>query len=241
MFLGSVNAIKERGGLAEDAAEVRPAALASLQGHLTSLQDPLAFAQAAVCRWHSRLTGSNNSRLQVCVAMAMRRRAANAPDDSLHFADRFYRELKTRLTPLDKQSAAYTLISKMLATGSPQLKLDGILSVERAGENGRFAAFTRLPNRMLLWRGMRSTSVPSVLFQGFKVPSAEAPALMHMFGKGLYFSACASEASKACCLSERNASGVMAVCEVALGERHAATRPSFMRRAPHGTHSVVGR
>jgi hypothetical protein len=38
-------------------------------------------------------------------------------------------------------------------------------------------------NRMLLWKGIRSTSVPSILAQGFRVPPAEAPSLMHMFGK----------------------------------------------------------
>lgn len=42
-------------------------------------------------------------------------------------------------------------------------------------------------------------------------------------------------------MTSANPTGVIAICEVALGERHDTTRPSFLRRAPHGTHSVHGR
>lgn len=42
-------------------------------------------------------------------------------------------------------------------------------------------------------------------------------------------------------MTEASPSGVIAICEVALGEQHSVTRPSIMRRAPHGTHSVYGK
>jgi len=90
---------------------------------------------------------------EVCVSMAMRRRAANAPDTSVHFADRFYKELRTRLFPLPKESANYSLIQRMLTNTGPAqdapftLRLDSVLSVTRAGEGGRFAAFSRLPKK----------------------------------------------------------------------------------------------
>lgn len=87
------------------------------------------------------------------MSVAMRRRAANAPDISLHFADRFYRELKTRLYPLPTEGSNYALIERMLTNTGPAhdskytLHLDGVISVTRAGEGGRFAAFSRLPNK----------------------------------------------------------------------------------------------
>ena len=60
-------------------------------------------------------------------------------------------------------------------------------------------------------------------------------------GKGIYFSSSAAVASRDCSLTEASPSGVIAICEVALGEQHSVTRPSIMRRAPHGTHSVYGK
>jgi hypothetical protein len=56
---------------------------------------------------------------------------------------------------------------------------------QRAGESGRYAAFSRLPNKMLLFKGTRMTSVASVLSQGLRTPPAEAPTAAYILGMKL--------------------------------------------------------
>jgi len=52
-----------------------------------------------------------------------------------------------------------------------------------------------LHNKFLLWIGVKATSLASVLRNGLKVPPSEAPSTPYAFGKGIYFTDCASKAT----------------------------------------------
>ena len=122
-----------------------------------------------------------------------------------------------------------------------ELSLENVYAINCAGAEARYAPFKRLPNRMLLWKGARQSSMASILSQGLNVPTPEAPSASYPFGKGIYLQDSAALAAQHCHLSGHNDDGLLLLCEVALGSSKEETRPSCMRRAPHAYHSVIGR
>jgi poly [ADP-ribose] polymerase len=55
------------------------------------------------------------------------------------------------------------------------------------------------------------------LFQGLRIAPPEAPVTGYMFGKGIYFADMVSKSANYCSTSRKNSTGLMLLCEVALG------------------------
>ena len=81
---------------------------------------------------------------------------------------------------------------------------------------GRFAERT-VSNRTLLWHGSRLTNWVSILKQGLRIAPPEAPVTGYMFGKGVYFADCFTKSANYCFVNGKGR-GVLALCEVELGE-----------------------
>ena len=87
---------------------------------------------------------------------------------------------------------------------------------------------------MLLWHGSRLTNFVGILSQGLRIAPPEAPVSGYMFGKGVYFADMCSKSANYCCTSRDNPTGILLLCEVALGnmneklhaDYHAANLPS---------------
>lgn len=116
-----------------------------------------------------------------------------------------------------------------------------VYKVRRHGEDKRYNAFKKLPNRKLLWHGSRLTNFAGIIsqvcfvinnsnnlkildyfvlfynLQGLRIAPPEAPATGYMFGKGIYFADMVSKSANYCCTSPNNPIGLMLLCEVALG------------------------
>ena len=71
---------------------------------------------------------------------------------------------------------------------------------------------------MLLWHGSRLTNYVGILSQGLRIAPPEAPVTGYMFGKGVYFADMVSKSAQYCFTTRENNTGLMLLCDVALGE-----------------------
>lgn len=93
-----------------------------------------------------------------------------------------------------------------------------VFTIKRYGEEKRFKPFKKLHNRKLLWHGSRTTNFAGILSQGLRIAPPEAPVTGYMFGKGIYFADMVSKSANYCCTNSTNPTGLMLLCDVALGE-----------------------
>lgn len=75
-----------------------------------------------------------------------------------------------------------------------------------------------IKNKMLLWHGSRLTNFVGIISQGLRIAPPEAPVTGYMFGKGVYFADMCSKSANYCFTNKQNNTGLMLLCEVALGE-----------------------
>ena len=61
-----------------------------------------------------------------------------------------------------------------------------------------------------------------------------------MFGKGVYFADVVSKSANYCFTNSQNASGLLVLSEVALGEMHECKKAEFITRLPKGKSSTKG-
>lgn len=138
--------------------------------------------------------------------------------------DSQYRRLHCELTPLEVNSEEYAMIKKYTVNTHAKthenyaIDIVQIFRVSREGEAERFKKFAETKNRMLLWHGSRLTNWTGILSQGLRIAPPEAPSTGYMFGKGVYFADMFSKSANYCCAYSNSPSGVLLLCEVALGD-----------------------
>jgi poly [ADP-ribose] polymerase len=144
-----------------------------------------------------------------------------AIDDQLPDLDKKYSKLKCEITPLQKDAAIYPILIQYLKNTHAKthdkytIELIDIFTLRRPQESEKF--IDSLGNKMLLWHGSRLTNYVGILSEGLKIAPYEAPSTGYMFGKGIYFADIASKSANYC-LPKHNSSGLLLLCEVALGE-----------------------
>ncbi|KAF9428510.1 Poly [ADP-ribose] polymerase 2 [Podila epigama] len=119
-----------------------------------------------------------------------------------------------KLEPLDKESERFKLIEQFVKNthgtthNAYDLVIEDVFDLYRQGEKARFedAGFDKLHNRRLLWHGSRLTNY------------VEAPVTGYMFDKGAYFADCVSKSANYCFTNSMDNTGLMLLCEVALGD-----------------------
>ena len=62
-----------------------------------------------------------------------------------------------------------------------------------------------------------------------------------MFGKGIYFADMVSKSANYCCTSVQNPTGLLMLCEVALGNMYERYQSDYIEKLPSGNHSTFGR
>ncbi|KAI3679926.1 hypothetical protein L2E82_50906 [Cichorium intybus] len=135
-----------------------------------------------------------------------------------------YQHLQCELTPVEVDSKEFNMIIKYMKNthakthSNYSVEIVQIFRASRHGEADRFSKFSNTKNRMLLWHGSRLTNWAGILSQGLRIAPPEAPVTGYMFGKGVYFADMFSKSANYCCASHQASSGVLLLCEVALGE-----------------------
>lgn len=161
--------------------------------------------------------------------------------------DVHYKQLKTNIDVLDKTSEEFKMIEKYVknthaATHTQyDLEIAEVFVVRRNGEEQRYKPFKKLPNRKLLWHGSRTTNYAGILSQGLRIAPPEAPVTGYMFGKGIYFADMVSKSANYCCTHSQNPTGLLLLCEVALGNIYERYQADYIEKLPKGKHSTMGR
>ncbi|KAG7455005.1 hypothetical protein MATL_G00251750 [Megalops atlanticus] len=173
--------------------------------------------------------------------------AESDADSEEHPLDRQYGSLCCRLQPLAPDSQQYKVIERYLqSTHAPThseytMSILDIFTVEREGEAESF--HTQLHNSCvaLLWHGSRLSNWVGILSQGLRVAPPEAPVTGYMFGKGIYFADMSSKSANYCFTNQKNNTGLLLLCEVALGDSNELLVADYNAdRLPEGKHSTKG-
>lgn len=135
-----------------------------------------------------------------------------------------YQSLRCELTPLEVDSDEFAMVAKYMQNTHAKthsnytVDIVQLFRVSREGEVDRFGKFSSTKNRMLLWHGSRLTNWTGILSQGLRIAPPEAPVTGYMFGKGVYFADMFSKSANYCYASHNATTGVLLLCEVALGD-----------------------
>merc|ERR1719445_1323234 len=157
-----------------------------------------------------------------------------------------YEKLNTHIEVLKKGTDEYKILDKYVQQTHASthtlytLEIETIFKISRHGERKRFKPFQKLPNRMLLWHGSRTTNYAGILSQGLRIAPPEAPVTGYMFGKGIYFADMVSKSANYCNTTRTNNTGLLLLCDVALGNMYEATKAEYVEKLPTGFHSTKG-
>jgi len=137
--------------------------------------------------------------------------------------DQNYDNLHCKITPCHNSDTVdmikdYTRLTHAKTHDGYTLQVDEVFEISRMGEANRFKPFEKIKNRMLLWHGSRLTNWIGILSQGLRIAPPEAPVTGYMFGKGVYFADMCSKGANYCFTSPESQTGIMLLCEVALGK-----------------------
>merc|ERR1711971_1202033 len=155
-------------------------------------------------------------------------------------------KLKTEINVLGRDTEEWSILEEYVknthaATHTQYtLEIEEIFKVSRKGESKRFKPFKALPNRMLLWYGSRVTNYAGILSQGLRIAPPEAPVTGYMFGKGIYFADMVSKSANYCSTSKRNNTGLLLLCDVALGNMYERNKAEYVEKLDPGLHSTKG-
>lgn len=160
--------------------------------------------------------------------------------------DAHYHQLNTVMEVLDKTKEEFKLLKKYVqnthaATHSMyELVIEDIFKIKRANEDKRYKPFKKLHNRKLLWHGSRLTNWVGILSHGLKIAPPEAPVTGYMFGKGIYFADMVSKSANYCFTSKQSNTGLLMLCETALGDMYECTQATPVTTLPNKKHSTKG-
>lgn len=184
-----------------------------------------------------------NNLLDIEIAYSLLKSSSKEGKDPI---DSHYQQLKTDIKVLSKDSDEFKTLQKYVeqthaSTHSMyKLEIEEVFKVSREGEEKRFKPFKKLPNRTLLWHGSRTTNYAGILSKGLRIAPPEAPVTGYMFGKGVYFADMVSKSANYCCTSRSNNTGLLLLCDVALGNMYERTSADYIEKLPPGKHSTKG-
>lgn len=167
-------------------------------------------------------------------------------DEDRNLWDLHYDQLHTELLVVDPESEEYEWLKCYVRQthahthNNFDLEIVDIFRVERSGERKRFEPFAKMANRKLLWHGSRTTNFVGILSHGLRIAPPEAPPSGYMFGKGIYFADMVSKSANYCFTSPANNTGLVLLCEVALGTPLELDDAEAVIGLPTNYHSVKG-
>ena len=160
--------------------------------------------------------------------------------------DAHYEKLKTDIQVLDPTTEEFKKLERYVKNTHASthsmysLEIEDVFKIQRKGESKRFKPFRKLHNRQLLWHGSRTTNYAGILSQGLRIAPPEAPVTGYMFGKGVYFADMVSKSANYCCTTRSNNTGLLLLCDVALGDMYERTEADYITQLPSGKHSTKG-
>mmetsp|Transcript_52481 Transcript_52481/g.60021 ORF Transcript_52481/g.60021 Transcript_52481/m.60021 type:complete len:650 (-) Transcript_52481:186-2135(-) len=183
-----------------------------------------------------------NSLREMQVANKILNESGDEVDNAI---DHYYKKLNCKIQPVAASSDEYDVVNRYMKNTHAsthrnyKLELLDLFKVDRGDEAKKFKK--NLGNRMLLWHGSRLSNYVGILSQGLRIAPPEAPVTGYMFGKGVYFADMVSKSANYCCTSRDSNTGILILCDVALGECNEKKRADFYAdRLPKGKSSTKG-
>lgn len=172
-------------------------------------------------------------------------------DSGKNLLDSHYEALNTEITVLPQKATEFALIEKYVnSTHAPthkdyKLDITAVFKVARSNEMDIYKEHIKqnprlAENRLMLWHGSRVTNFAGILHQGLRIAPAEAPVTGYMFGKGIYFADMVTKSANYCCATPEDPTGLLILCETALGDMHELTESEFIEELPDGKFSTKG-
>ncbi|KAJ3348914.1 Poly [ADP-ribose] polymerase 2 [Entophlyctis luteolus] len=168
-------------------------------------------------------------------------------DSETNPIDSKFNSLNIGMKPVDKKSDTFKLVETYTANTHGQthnhykLKVEDVFELEK--EDSYEKKGTKLHNKKLLWHGSRITNFVGILSQGLRIAPPEAPVTGYMFGKGVYFADMVSKSANYCFTTRSNPTGLLLLCEVALGDENALVNSDYHAdesMKANGKHSTWG-
>jgi poly [ADP-ribose] polymerase len=181
--------------------------------------------------------------IQISSTLLSRGSSKNSERDPI---DMKYDSLKTDMQVVPHESDEFKIVEKYTkhthGATHTQYTLDvvDVFRIEREGEAERYKPYANSKNRMLLWHGSRITNFGGILSQGLRIAPPEAPVTGYMFGKGVYFADMVSKSANYCFTSRSQPTGLMLLCDVALGDMYEVTQAEYVEKLPKGKLSTKG-
>ncbi|KAH9316844.1 hypothetical protein KI387_018613, partial [Taxus chinensis] len=160
-----------------------------------------------------------------------------------------YLKLDCAITPLDKGAEDYNMILKYLSKtfepiqyrdGSFGVVVDSIYKVD--GRAPSYQEVAKMPNKVLLWCGTRTSNLLRHIKQGFMPAIFSAPAPGYMFGRGIYCTDAAAKAAMYGFTAVDIREGFLILAVASLGEKiiEMATAPQDTKKLEEENVAVKG-
>lgn len=155
-----------------------------------------------------------------------------------NFLDAVYAFLNAQIQPINHDSDEFKAIEKYVQDTKMDwnVEIKDIFKVYRKEDEARFEPYKNLANRTLLWHGTLLTNYPSILHSGLKIMEKHENGIM--FGKGLYFADALAKSARFCEAKKTDNTGIVSLCEVALGESLICHESEKIEQLPPGKQSV---
>eukprot|EP01084_Bolivina_argentea_P299138 515620_1 len=164
-----------------------------------------------------------------------------------HPLDKHFDLLKCEMESIPARDKEFKMLQKYVALTHAEthnryeLKVEKAFKIDREGSDTRFKKWAKDENRMLLWHGSRLTNFVGIISQGLRIAPPEAPVTGYMFGKGVYFADMCSKSANYCFTSPANNTGMILLCEVALGKMNKLYHSDYYAGdLPNGKSSTKG-
>ncbi|KAL2610633.1 hypothetical protein R1flu_029206 [Riccia fluitans] len=138
-----------------------------------------------------------------------------------------YQKMRCEMTALDREGEDFKMIEKYFTTTMDPLKEadgeyncfieDAVMIKSKAAPT--FEEMMKMPNKMLLWCGMRTSNLVACMSRGFEPAITEIPGMSgYSFGRGFYCSDAACKAAKYGFTAVDRADGFAVLAVVSLGK-----------------------
>lgn len=160
--------------------------------------------------------------------------------------DFIYQLLKSKIEPLIHCSEEFATLAKYVENSQADMHdgfeviIEDIYKVARDDEDNRYVPFAKKPNRQLLFHGSRLGNYVGILSKGLQIAPPEAPSTGYMFGKGIYFADMISNSANYCHAYATNNTGLVLLCQVALGKTQGCYEGNPNIKLGEGYDSVKG-
>lgn len=157
--------------------------------------------------------------------------------------DKQYLSLDSEIIPIRSSEPLYSELSDYMKKSSGhhyKLKIQEIFKVNRTEEKTRFLKHQNSHNRQLLWHGSRLANFVSIISTGLRINPGNVVRAGSMFGNGLYFANSSTKSAQYMRVDPAVGTGIMLLCEVALGNCYELYNAKYITALPTGHHSTYG-